>query len=214
MSATSANADERTKQLLQEMDGKASNIKDLRAHFEEKKFTALLKKPLTSSGIIALAGSRMLWDTKHPHRTIMAVDNEKIRIYYPRRQIVEEFEIDEKLQWLAVSPLAQLTELENHFTIETCQAAEFGEQYKSEKYVAFRLKPKEAELLEYVVQVEVVVEKAIGIVVRAIVLDVDGDRTVLTFSKFETNTGLQESDVRLQLPEGTKITKPLAGLSR
>ena len=42
-------------------------------------------------------------------------------------------------------------------------------------------------------------------------LDADGDRTVITFSDLLPDTGVQDADLELRPPPGTKISRPLDG---
>src|SRR5438128_558721 len=65
-------------------DAKAAAIQDLTADFEQKKFTPLLKKPMTSTGTVWAKQSAMLWETRQPEPTVMRVDEREVSIYYPK----------------------------------------------------------------------------------------------------------------------------------
>ena len=58
--------DAKLESQLQQVDAAAQTVKDLTAHFEQDKFTALLKKPLVSTGTVRGAGSVIRWDTEKP----------------------------------------------------------------------------------------------------------------------------------------------------
>ena len=78
-------------------------------------------------------------------------------------------------------------------------------------HLAFRLRPKEDSLRDYVERVDVLVDVQTACVVQAEMTDADGDRTVLLFRDVKTNTGLNETDVELVVPDGTRTTRMLGG---
>ena len=55
----------------------------------------------------------------------------------------------------------------------------------------------------------VVIDTTTACAVRVNMIDADGERTVITFSKIETNKRWDEHDLDLVFPEGTKIVYPL-----
>src|SRR6185295_6863307 len=100
---------------LDALDKKIAAIKDLSADFEQSKKTALLKKPMTSSGTIRLKGQRTRWDTKKPHPTIMTIDTAEVRIYYPDQKTVEVYAIQGEMARLASSPLPRIGVIREQF---------------------------------------------------------------------------------------------------
>src|SRR4051812_4885294 len=54
-----------------EVDAHGATISDLVAKFEQEKFTALLKKPLLSVGVVRVRGSAMKWETDRPEPTTL-----------------------------------------------------------------------------------------------------------------------------------------------
>src|SRR5690348_2310902 len=55
----------------------ATKVADLTAHFEQQKFTPMLKKPLTSSGTVRVLGSTMRWDTTKPEPSVIFADEKE-----------------------------------------------------------------------------------------------------------------------------------------
>ena len=82
-----------------------TKIADLTADFEQQKFTAMLKKPLISSGAVAVRGSAMLWKTRKPEPSELQIDQKEVRIYYPAQETIEVYQVEQKLGQLAASPL-------------------------------------------------------------------------------------------------------------
>ena len=197
---------------LAALDRQAGNVHDLVASFEESKHTALLKKPLVSTGRVRIVGDKARWDTEKPHRGVMVMDPTTIRIYYPERGALEIYDIDEKMARLAISPLPRLSALRAQFEIEEMSPADVSTELSSPRYLGLRMTPRDTALLEYLDHVDVVLDTETTFVVRARIMDPDGDETELVFRDVRTNTGLGAGDVELVVPEGTTESRPLAGL--
>ena len=201
---------------LDDIDRRASQIQDLAARFEQQKFTALLKKPLVSSGRVRMKGSVVRWDTEVPEPAVLYSDGSEIRMFYPRQKVVEVYPIDRRITDLAASPLPRLASLREHFDIESAErvdrAGAGGEQQgKPGGRIAMRLKPKGTFLKEHVDQVRVVLDVESACLVSVEVEDADGDRTLIRFSDVKLNVGLKDRDVALAVPAGTKVSRPLEG---
>jgi len=68
-------AAEELNKRLEAADAKAALVKDMTADFEQSKHTALLKKPLVSSGAIRVKESAMRWETRRPHESVLAMSS-------------------------------------------------------------------------------------------------------------------------------------------
>jgi outer membrane lipoprotein-sorting protein len=192
---------------LVEIDKRASAVSDLSADFTQRKITPLLRKPLVSSGTLRIKGSAMFWDTKQPEPTRMRIDEKEVRLYYPKQETLEIYTLDQRLGSLAASPLPRLDVLRKHFAIERGEA-------KEAPMIELKLTPIEASLKQHVERVVVLLDARQGLIVKAEVTDADGDRTSMEFTNVKTNTKLGEDEVRLEIPENTKIVRPLEGLER
>ena len=206
-----ANIDPATWQRMLEIDGRAGQITDLEANFEQQKFTAMLKKPLVSSGRVYVRGSAMLWDTRKPDPNQLQITDKEVRIYYPAQKVIEVYRVQEKLGQLAASPLPRLSVLEKHFTFEPISVAEMGEK-DGDKFFAVRMTPTQADLREHIEQVRVLLDATRGLIVRLEMRDSDGDRTLVSFSDVKTNVGLKDERLQIAAPADVKITRPLAAV--
>jgi outer membrane lipoprotein-sorting protein len=208
-----ANIDDALWQRLLDTNARSQRLQDLTATFEQQKFTPLLKKPLTSRGQIRVRGQAMVWDTRSPEPTIMAIDESLIRLYYPKQSIVEEYPVDKRLGSLAASPLPRLDVLTRYFTFAQIPATEAFKNVDPSNKLALRLTPIDDALREHLREVRVLLDTTQGFILQAEMVDADGDRTRITFSDIKANTGLTDADVRLPpLPPSVKITRPLEGL--
>ncbi len=204
-----AGVDEALWKQMVEVDARGAKVADLSADFTQEKHTPLLKRPLVSSGTIRIKGSAALWETKAPEPTVMRIDEKELRLLYPKQKVLEVFAADEKMGSLAASPFPRLAVLTKHFTFERADAKQLYEKAEEGKHLAVRMRPVEAALKKHLDEVTVVLEVATGLVVRAQTVDADGDRIVLTFANVRTDTGLTDADLKMTVPAGVTVTRPL-----
>jgi outer membrane lipoprotein-sorting protein len=89
---------------LQDIDARAAQVQDYTAHFEQHKYTALLRKPLISSGTVRKLGPVDRWDTEKPEPAVLHADGKEVKLYYPKQNLVEVYPIDKRMADLAASP--------------------------------------------------------------------------------------------------------------
>ena len=214
-------ADPALEARLDDIDRRAGQIQDLTARFDQQKFTALLKKPLMSSGRVRMKGAVVRWDTETPEPAVLHSDGREIRMFYPRQRVVEVYPIDQRTTDLAASPLPRLAALRQHFRIErgdlkdaagTGTGTGTSAGPASAELVPIRLTPTDEFLKDHVEQVLVVLDARTACVVSVRVDDADGDHTVIRFSDLKPDGGLKDADVALAVPSGTKVSRPLEGV--
>jgi outer membrane lipoprotein-sorting protein len=207
-----AAADPKLDALLKDIDQRAAMTADLAGRFTQEKHTALLRKPLVSSGRIRMKGSVVRWDTEQPEPGVLHSDGREIRLYYPKQSVVEVYPIDRRLSDLAASPLPRLDALRQYFRIEALPADRAPKDERGDaNRLSLRLTPANDYLAQHVEEVRVTLDVAAAYVVRVEMDDADGDRTVIRFGDVKTNTGLKDLELNLVLPPGTKVSRPLEG---
>src|SRR5687767_1533204 len=127
---------------LEEIDARAAKIKDFTSDFRQEKFTALLKKPLVSTGRVRVSDTIIRWDTQKPEPAVLFSDGREVRMYYPGQKLLEVYTIDQRLGDLAASPLPRLSTLRQHFTIRTSDGKAFKAS-KDRRTLALRLVPRD-----------------------------------------------------------------------
>jgi outer membrane lipoprotein carrier protein len=196
---------------LDDLDRRIAQIKDLTANFEQQKKSALLKKPLTSSGTVKVKGPKVYWDTTKPHRTVMTIDTTEVRIYYPEQKTVEIYPVQGDMATLSSSPLPRMSVIREQFEITEIKPQDIDPAAKPDGLIAIKLTPKNASLKEHIQQVRVLIDAAAAAARRVEITDADGEQTTLTFTNVKTNTGLTDKDVELSVPKGTTESHPLEG---
>ena len=198
---------------LADIDTRADKIQDFTANFEQKKYTALLRKPLLSGGVVRVQGAIVRWDTARPEPQVLFSDSKEVRMYYPKQKLLEIYPIDERMSDLAASPLPRLGTLRHSFAIERIPFAEIKvdapDLVDGPDQVPLRLKPVNAFLKEHVREVRVLLDARTATMLCVTTVDSDGDRTVIRFNDVRLNTGLKPADVQLTAPADVKISHPL-----
>jgi outer membrane lipoprotein-sorting protein len=195
---------------LEEIDARGAKIKDFTSDFRQEKFTALLKKPLVSSGVVRVSGPVIRWDTKQPETEVLYSDGKEVRMYYPAQKLLEIYAIDQRLGELASSPLPRLQTLREHFTMEKSDGKRFHPP-KDRQVLPLRLVPREEALRQHVDEVDVLLDVTAAHILELEIVDADGDRTHVTFSGFKLDTGVTPDDLKLTVPAGTIVSRPLEG---
>jgi hypothetical protein len=197
---------------LEEIEQKASQIKDLKADFQESKHTALLKKPMQSKGKVRIVADPdhpvMRWDTAGGNAVTTWIGSDELRIYSPRQSLLEIYPIDARWRQLTASPLPKLKSLREQFNIGMW-TWENADASAGDQHLALRLLPKQEEIREHVLEIRILIDRSIGCVVAAEVLYPDEDRLELRFTDIETNSGIEGDELELKVPAGTTVSRPL-----
>ncbi len=196
---------------MKQVDARAAGIADLTADFQQRKFTPLLKKPMTSTGTVLARGDLMLWDTRAPEPTLMRVDANQIQVYYPKQKTLEVYPLAGRLAELARSPVPRLATLLDYFSFTPATADDVPEAGAPDR-LALRMMPTDKTIAEHVEHVSVLIDSAHGFILALNVIDPDGERTEIRFSNVKTNTKLDDARLELKLPDGVRTVHPLEGL--
>ena len=107
--------------------------------------------------------------------------------------------------------LPRLAVLKSKFSIQPIAARELDETADAQKFLAFSMKPTDASLAQHIQEVRVLLDEQAAYIVKAEMIDADGDRTVLRFTDVKPNA--PAGDLDLKIPAGAKVTRPLEGLN-
>jgi outer membrane lipoprotein carrier protein len=182
----------------------AASVQTYRAAFEQEKFTPLLREPVKSQGQVRLAGGIARWDTDEPYASTMIAQGSELRLYYPDQQTLEVYDLGDRMDQLAASPVPDLTRLREFFTLES-----IDENAEKADRLDLLLLPRTDELAENLEEVLAQVDTEKGVLSRIEVTDTNGETTVMTFSDIELNPQIEAEALKLEVPENTKVVRPL-----
>lgn len=194
---------------LREVDAQFDEVKTLRGRFVQKKHTPLLRKPLESSGTVAISGERTRWDTAEPRRSVMTIDGRGLRIYFPEQRVVEIYDLGEDVREFSGSPLPRLAKLRESFDLSALGVSEMGGEEGDGSLLAIELLPRTDSLREHIAYVRVLIDSGLPAVRRVEIEDVDGELTEIEFLDVEINALIEEREVELDVPRGTREVHPL-----
>lgn len=201
------------KRLL-DIDAKMAAITDLRADFEQRKKTSLLKKPLVSRGTLVCKGETVLWSTTSPRKSDMLVGDAKVTVYYPDDALAEVYSMGAGFRDAAGGPLPRISKLKETFDFAELDVKLVSPGMQASELkgrIAVKLSPKSAELKAHVASVRVLIDQSVPCADRIVIVDPDGDETELLFTGVKINTGMKDSELELKLPQGTKVSTPAQG---
>jgi len=193
---------------LREIDARAALIVDLAATFVQTKSSPLLKEPLRSSGTVKVRGERVLWETTAPRRTSMAIDRSEIRIFYPDQRVVEVYELDDTLRRITASPLPRLGAVIEQFDISRSPER----RGDAEGSLAVDLVPRGEALRSRIAAVRVLIDRRSAVATLVAMTDADGEETMIRFQDARINQSLNENELNLVVPDGTRVSRSLEGI--
>jgi outer membrane lipoprotein-sorting protein len=202
-------ADDAFNKRLEAVDAAMGKVTDLRADFEQRRHTALLKKPLVSKGVVLTKGDKVRWDTATPRASSMVISPSEIKLYYPADKLVEVYPVGEGFKDLAGAPLPRLSVLRARFEIAPLGVKELGGDEGDKNLVAVVLTPKSEEMRKHVVSVKVLIDSSKPAATKVVMSDSEGEETEILFSSVKLNSGVKDDELVLKLPEGVRVSKPL-----
>lgn len=203
--------DEELEKRLVAIDAAAAKVESLRGRFVQTKHTALLKKPLVSSGTFVVKGELARWETREPRPSVMAVDEGRLRLYFPEQKVVEVYELGEDVREFAGSPLPRLEKLRGSFRISRCREVEPAKPEEGARMLGLELTPREGRMKEHVARIRVLIDTDVPAVSRMEIEDADGERTVIELLEVSANAAVKDADVEFSPPRGTREVYPLRG---
>ena len=197
-------------ELIVMLDGRTAEVEDASARFEQKKFTAILKKPLVSTGFVKVKGARSLWVTEEPRRSVIVTGADEVRVHYPEEKLLEIYPLEGRPGGWAVSPLTRLSALRKDFEIRRLPDEEARKPREDGRPIRLRLTPMTEALQEQLKEVRISFDPESAIVNQVTIIDTDADRTVIKFSETALNRGLEDRVFELNVPDGTTVLHPLS----
>lgn len=206
---TNAGVDAELLGTLQKLDERIGKIKDLRAKFEQRKTSPLLRRPMVSSGELIARGGVVLWRTETPRATEMRVGEKEIRLFYPGDKLIEIYPIAHA-KAMAGGPLPRLADLKAQFTFAR-PAPEEGRDPAAFEVV---LTPIAEDMRRSVATVRVTIDESVPCVSKIVLTDPEGEQTTVEFRDIKLNTGVKAEEVELNPPKGTRESRPLEGMKK
>lgn len=184
----------------------AEPVRALHARFEQRKLTALLRNPITSSGTVQHAEGVTRWDTSEPYASVMVVTEGKLELYYPEQGVLEVYELGDAFSTMALSPAPDLEELRRMFEVRALE--------ESDEVLTVTLVPAAPETAEVLSLVVMEVDRRLACLHRVEFTNPDDEVTTIRFDAIELNPDLDREALRMDVPEDTTVVYPLGDAAR
>lgn len=199
---------------LARLDKAAASFRGLTASLKVTSYTALVKETSVESGTITILrpkprDTRMLVDFLQPSPRAVSFQNRKIQMYYPKLQVVREYDLGKQGalvdQYLLLGFGTTSAELRKAYSIK----AGGEETVSGVKTDRLELTPLSGEAAKHVRVFEVWISQQDGIVVQQKLNMPSKDYMLFSYGDIKINPALTEKSVKLNLPAGVKKETPL-----
>lgn len=198
---------------LARLDRAAAGFRGMTARIRKISYTALVKETSEESGRIVLyrpkpKDLRMLVEFDQPSPRAVAFQNNKIQLYYPKLQTVQEYDLGKQGglvdQFLLLGFGTPVRDLRRAYSIRYIGE----EQVNGAPADRLELTPLSEEALRHVKTVELWVSQSDGMVIQQKVNQPSRDYVLVTYSSIQVNPALTPAQVRLNLPKGVRKESP------
>lgn len=207
-------------QRLNEIDDRLGKIEQMRARFRQSRTIPMLRRPMVSSGTLLMRDGAIRWDTLEPAPSTMLVSEGEIRLYYPESAILEIYSTTGGSTGAADAgdlpaqarggARPRLSQLRDRFTITEIPASSF-ENAPAGDLLGLELTPIDEPTAAQVRRVRVLIDTAIPMVRRVQITNAEGELTDIELSDLRFDRPISAEQMRLRVPEGTLISRPMEG---
>jgi outer membrane lipoprotein-sorting protein len=207
-----AAAAESLETVLARMDHAAPTFKSLAAQLRKVSHTAVINEDTIDTGTILLKRARrdmrMLVEFTEPDPKSIAVQGERVEIYYPKIQTVEEYDMGKNRalldQFLLIGFGTSGKELSAAY-----QMKYLGEENVGGMNTAhLELIPKSKEVLQQLSKLELWLQETGAYPVQQKITQRGGDYHLFTYTGVKLNTPHADAELKLKAPKNAKHVTP------
>ena len=192
------------------MDRSAQDFKSLTAAIEHIKYTAVVKDTSTESGeIFVRKDSKMRIDFQVPDPRTILRDGDKLYIYTPKINRVEEYNIGKNRamadQYLALGFGQRIESLKKNYAITMTGE----EELDGHKAAVIELVPKSDDVKKQISKIQMWVDESSWLPVQQKFFEASsGDYFMSRYTRVMKNLKLGDGKFKPDWPKGTKAEKP------
>lgn len=198
--------------VLERMDRAASSFKALSADVKSVQHTAVINEDNTDTGRMLLKRSKrdmhMLVELIQPDSKSIAIQGQKVEIYYPKRNAVEEYDIGQRRellqQFLLIGFGTSGKELSAAYNINVLG----GDTVAGQVTTHLELVPKSPEVLKNLKKLELWIPESEGYPIQQKFYLAGGDYKLVTYTNVKVNPPLTDGDLKLKAPKNVKRVSP------
>ena len=198
--------------MLARMDHAAASFKAVAGDVRWVEHTAVINEDTVDTGSMLLKRSkhdmRMLVEFNEPNRKFVALQDDKLEIYYPKTQTVDEYDISQHRElldkFLLIGFGTSGKELVSAYNIKVVD----GDKLAGAETTKLELVPKSAEVQQHLKRVELWIPDSNVYPVQQKFYLVAGDYKLVTYTNIRMNPPLVDADLKLKLPRNVKRVFP------
>jgi outer membrane lipoprotein-sorting protein len=198
--------------VLARMDQAAPSFKGLAAQLRKVSHTAVINEDTTDTGNILLRRAhndmRMLVEFTEPDPKSVAVHGDRVEIYYPKMQTVEEYDMGKNRalvdQFLLVGFGTSGKDLSAAYQIKLLG----GEPIGGVNTTHLELIPKSKEVLKQLKKLELWLQEPGMYPVQQKITLSAGDYMLFTYTGVKLNAPHSDADLKLKAPKNAKHVTP------
>jgi len=186
--------------ILRQLARVQSEVEDFAANLIQEKRISLLKKSITSHGVIEFKRpDKVLIELFDPDPCLMVVDGNSLWLFFKREKVAQRYSVGN-------NPLLKryLMIFENPFE------GEWGKLTSIERegdFVVLDVIPGEAESIFSRINLWVSTQN--WLIKKLALYEKSGDLTILSYENIRVNTGIPDSHFTVDLPADVEILQPL-----
>ncbi len=196
-----APSDEPARAALRKLSEKFRDLRTLRCSVAQERKTALLEKPIVSSGVMFYRRDpgRLVFRMTDPRTTEIHMDRATYQVYRPDEKRLEriEFENDELTGRLLMVFQPKEDEVGKAFAVRAGAA--------KEGVLEVRLEPRDEKVGKRLRRLVLAVRESDGALLRILYEEAQGDQVRFDLKDVQINPELPAETFELKVPEGTKI---------
>jgi len=198
--------------VLARMDQASAAFKGMSAHARRLSHTDVINEDNVDSGTMLLKRShprdmRMLVNLTQPDPKTVALQGRKLEVYYPKMQVVDEFDVGKSRELLDQFFLmgfgTSRADLLSAYTIRLVGP----DTVDGQKTQRLELIPKSKEVRQHLNKLELWISEG-GYPIQQKFYLPGGDYMLVTYSEMKINPDLPEAALKLQLPRNVKREYP------
>jgi outer membrane lipoprotein-sorting protein len=197
-------------QVFSHMDESARRLKTLSADLEYTKVTVLVNDFSTDTGQMYFRNAKspdILIDFKAPARKIILFKKDKVEIYQPKINQIQEFDLSKRSsliqQFLTLGFGSNSSELQEVYEVKFLGEEQLG----GAPTVLLELTPRDQKLAAQLSKVQLWISEQSWLPVQQKFFEVGGDYSIARYSAVKVNLNLPSSTFQIKPPKDVKRIK-------
>jgi outer membrane lipoprotein-sorting protein len=187
---------------FQGMTASLTQINRIEVINETEKMDAQVKLRRTKAGLLGRV------EFGEPNRRVISVEQRKVRVYYPKSNLVELYDVgkygNQLDQFLLLGFGTSGKELQKNYQVRLVGTENIGGRATTR----LELTPKSKQALEIFKKADLWYAQDAGYTIQEKIYKNEQDYTLITYNDVKLNPGLTDKDLELVLPAGVKQVTP------